>query len=337
MPINPTKNSGQVQTGQTAPTGGTTPTGGPTGTPQATGTDLSGAAAATYSSSSPVFMEQPKLDQASMMLMMTKLQSKLADQQVTLANEDIKGTRKDMRDLHEKRIAKMQEYWDKMAKSQKGGFFGRLFRAISCLFKGDFKGMMENLEKAFTEDIVTSIISIAVMAFCCATMGPWGPLVAMAALSPYMMGDPMLMGDFADIMGLEGKAKEDFIQAMHWIGFSLEIIVDIAIAVAVSVATGGTATPVMIGFLVAKASVIAARETERGVKSYQATKANAEGVEAYADADRLQAQANIRQTEINKMMERIKDNYDSFANVISDSAKMLTQDYRARQAAATSV
>lgn len=338
MPIDPTINTGQVTTGQNIQSDGTTaPQQSGVSTPQATGGDISGASTASYSSSSPVFMEQPKLDQASMMLLMTKLQSKLADQQATLANEDIKGTRKDMKDMHEKRIAKMQEYWDKMAKSSKGGFFGKLFSAIKKVFSGDLKGALDDIGKAFSEDIVTAIVSIAVMAFCCATMGPLGPLVAAAVLTPWMMGDAELMGQFADIMGLEGKAKEDFVQAMHWIGFALEIIVDIAIAVAVSVATLGAATPAMVAFLTAKATVIAARETERGVKSYQATKANSEGLEAYAEADILQAQANERQVEINKMMERLKDNYDSFSKVIGDSAQMLRKNYQAQQAAATSV
>lgn len=305
--------------------------------PPSTNGDLQGASGAAYAANSHMFMEAPKLDNASMMLMLTKLQSKLADQQTTLAGEDIKSKRKDMKDMHEKRISKMQEYWDKMASSTKGGFFGRLFKGLKALFSGDIKGFCDNMEKAFTEDIVTAIISVVVMTVCCATMGPMGALVAMAVLTPSMMGDPMLMGEFADMMGLEGDAKEDFMKAMKWTGFALEIIVDIAIAVAVSVATGGAATGPVIALLVAKASVIAARETERGVRDYQATKAQAEGLEAYADADRLQADANVVQTNINKDMDRMKDFLDNFAKVIQDSARMLQKNYQATQAAATSV
>lgn len=337
MAIDTSYSVAQPQVGNAQGAGNAGATSGTTPAPVATRGDLQGAQGATYSSSSKVFMEAPKIDSATMMLMMTQIQSKLADAHATLANEDIKGTQKDMKDLHEQRIAKMQEYWDKMSKSEGGGFFGSLFKALKCLFTGDFKGMADNLEKAFKEDITTALISIFVVGFCSMTMGPFAPLVAAAILTPWMMGDKELMGEFADMMGLDADAKKDFIDATHWIGFAAEIVIDIAISVAVSVATFGAAAPAMVAFLVGKAVLIAARETERGVRSYQQTEAQSEGLESYADADRLQAEANERQMSINKMMDNLQDNYDSFANIIKDTADMLIKNYQAQQAAASAV
>lgn len=326
-------------TGQTGNTGEVGQTGGVNAnnqpTPPSTSGDLSGAASRSTAGNGDIFMRPPQLDTASLMVQMASLQSQMADNQTKLADETIKGQRSEMVEKQKSRIKQLEDYFKSQNAKGAGGFFGKIFKAVKCLFKGDFKGFAENLKEGFSEDIVTGLLFCAAMVWANTLMPGYGTLVVMAAFTPAMMGDKELMGEMADIMNLKGDARNKFLEAMHWTGFALEIVVDLAIAIAVSVATAGTATPVMVAFLTAKAVAIGARETERGVRDYEANKTKAEGLESYAEADKLQADTMKLQSEIDKNMGRISDFYDSYTSIIQSTTQALQKQYDAARTAAS--
>jgi len=321
--------------GQTGSVGTTGTTGASQPTPPSTSGDLSGAAVAPRSGRGDIFMQPPRLDTAALMVQMTALQSQLTDVQVKLTEESIKGQRDEMVSKQKERIKKLKDYFSSLAKKSGGGFFGKLVKAIKCVFKGDFKGFADNLGEAFSSDWVTGILFTAAMAFATVTMPGVGNLMVLAAFTPAMMGDAELMGMAADVMGLEGKARSDFLKATKWIGFSLEIAVTLVVGIAVSIATAGAAVPAVAAIMTAQAACIGAREAERGVRSYEATKEQAEGMEAGADADRLQADSLQLQNELDKNMGRLNEFYDSYTSIIKNTTDALQRQFQAQRTAAS--
>ncbi|MCG8530943.1 MAG: hypothetical protein MI749_09790 [Desulfovibrionales bacterium] len=340
-----TINTGNVKvdgTGQNVNTGGVSGTGGVKGsgnapTPPSTSGDLSGAPTPPTAGNGDIFMRPPTLDTASLMVQMASLQSQMADNQTKLADETIKGQRTEMMEKQKERIQQLQDYFKSQKAKGAGGFFGKIFRAIKCLFTGDFKGFADNLKEGFSKDVITGLLFCVAVAWANILMPGYGTLVALAAFTPAMMGDKDLMNDVADILNIKGDARTKFLDAMHWTGFASEIVLDLAFAITVSVATAGTATPAMVAFLTAKAAVIGARETERGVRDYQANKTKAEGMESYAEADRLQATTMKLKAEIDKNMGRISDFFDTYTSIIQSTTQALQKQYDAANAAAKSV
>ena len=93
----------------------------------------------------------------------------------------------------------------------------------------------------------------------------------------------------------------------------------------------------MVAFLTGKALAIGARETERGVRDYQANKTKAEGLESYAEADKLQADSMQLKADIDKNMGRLSDFFESYTSIIQSTTQALQKQYDAANAAARSV
>ncbi len=297
-------------------------------TPQTQESDVSGADQAakrfgkTPDAGGTPILEAPTLNPADMMIQLTALMSKIAELTATTQEEGIKGDRKDLEQVHARRMEALKTYYDKLSKSlsAKTGFFGRLVRAFKALFSGNIKEAFTELGKAFTENPVTAIMTI---------LAPFCPFCGILAACSALQ-DQEFMTTLAKAFGADDKAAEKFSNAIKWVGLAVTIAVTIAASIAAGVATGGVA-----GFAIGAAlgAIGAGMALEGGIKGYLAGEAQSEAYKHGAEADRTKAQSEELMGIIDRNMGMLQDIFDNLQDIISSVMKMIQ---RQQEGSATS-
>jgi len=306
-------------------------------------------------------LPKPDISMANMGLLLMSVQDKLTAQRLKTGEESVLAGQQKMKQIHEERARKLQEYFDKLAQSapKSKGFFGRMISgflgfvegaatAIGRTVRGDnlaevrkeFEAKMQesldHLGKAFTENI-GSIINIAV----------WGGL-SLVTLNPFLLigilptilEEPELQELVAQVIGSD---KETIGKWVFGINIALNVGISVVVGIAAGVLTtavisvltagagtgAGIAAGIAAGVVVggAMAVVMGAAPLATGITEAHRTGVQAEAQKDGAEADRLKALYTDVQEELKREMGYLKSSMES----ISARSEATMKLFRAEQ------
>ncbi len=269
----------------------------------------------------------PLVNPGEIMIVLIKLQDKLMSERVRTGKETIEQEKTEMQKLHNERIKKLKEYWDKMmeADSKSTGFFGHLFKCFKKLFKGDIKGALNELKEGFKNAPFTgALFVLAVLATAALTvaMGPMGLIIGLVGtamlLGPQALSDPAVQKMLADVTG----ASLDTIQ--KWcMGISIALTVLTVIVVAVVTLGTGAGLSAFVALNCATTLISSGLLMERSITQYQASNLRSEGVKASAEADKLEADYEKLQGLMKRNMDYMKEVMENLAESMQRAMETL--------------
>ena len=322
------------------PTGGTDETGDKPVRAGSTSGDVQGAGGTNQFGGARPTLPAPSMSPTAMMIALTALQSKQAEEGIKFGEKAMDGVRKDIKESGAKKVEELKKYFDNLerASSKRCGFFGLVAKFFKALFTGDWQGVKEAAKDigSVLKDIV-QIVAVVLAVAAAAVMGGPG-LMALAVVGAALVIAGMVMSDPGITEMILEALPEDQRQAA---AIALAVVGAI-LAIAGSICSGkasgvGTAIAAISKLATIASTLISAGVTvDQGVKGYQAAEHKAESMRNMAQIDKTEALMEELKSTLDRSQKDLKAMFDAFSSALSSTKDMITQ-YGQNQSRAASV
>lgn len=256
-------------------------------------------------------LERPRIDMADMTVELVTMQDLLARQSLAVSRTLLEDRRLETRRLNDERSEQLGKWLEKLKEmeSRSKGFFGRLFRVVGSVFRGDFKGAKAMLEEAFRENPVTAVLFTAAALPLVCIGGPAGLAASAVLFAPEIMGDPEIGEALAKSMAQ--TFHTDLETARKW-------------TTAVNIAATFVWTMAVMGSDTVRRVVVPAYQGEAAVRNLLAAGSGREAQDLEADMDVTRARQETVQTFAEKDLELMRCIVESVSRNTKAAMEILT-------------
>lgn len=307
-------------------------------------TDVDGATSQSGGSAStgrPTLV-QPKMNAAAMMIALTALNSKIAQEGIEFGENVVQNAQSEIQKMGEKRAQQIKQHFDEMAKintTEKCGLFGAIVKSFSKVFSGDIKGAGQvwadnvlNVLKDFGTIATAVIMVLGAIAVSGATLGAGSPLLVGAVIGASLMvvgvvaSDPGLQSMVLSGMD-EGEAKNKAATALSWVGFGVTVagaILGIGCTLGMSSAASVGSISATVGTMGSMISGVNLATTLLTAKeNYSQTVIRAKVLESGADMDRSEALMEEMKSILGRQQKDLQTLFDSYSNFIQSTRNLV--------------
>ena len=288
----------------------------------------------------------PSMSPTAMMIALTALQSKMAEEGIKFGEKSMDGVRTDIKQNAEKRAEQLKKYFEDLDRSlsKRCGFFGLIAKFFKAVFTGDWKGVVDALKdvgsilKDIAQIVAVAVAIAAAAALTVASGGAGAGLLAAAIVGAVLVIGGMAMTDPGIMEMIMEALPEDQRQAAAIALAVVGAVLALAGGIVMGAATGGASALATISTVTTAISglISAGVTVDQGVKGYQAAEHRAGALRNQAEMDISDARMADLKGLLDRSQKDLKAMYEAFANALSSTREMITT-YGQNQSRAASV
>lgn len=277
----------------------------------------------------------PSMSAAAMMIALTALNSKIAEEGIAFGESTLEGVRKDIKANAAKRAEQLSQYFEKAAKKsnvQQCGLVGSFIHFFKNLFQGDIAGAFKvvafnafNIAKDAAMVAAAVAMVVAAVVITCCTAGGGAATIALAIAGAGLVLGGTLVSDPGVTSLLVNLLPEG---AQPWVAMAICVVgavMSIAGGIMMGIATGGASVPATIASVIGSLAgfVGAAATAYTGIEGLIQGKHQADATRSMADIDVTDAQITDLKAVLDRNQRDLKALFDMFANITESTRQMI--------------
>ena len=281
----------------------------------------------------------PTMSPTAMMIALTALQSKMAEEGIKFGEKTMDGVRDDIKKNGAKKIEELKKYFENMERSssKRCGFFGLIAKFFKAVFTGDWQGVKDAAKDigSILKDVVQIVAAVLAVAVATVVTGGVGVLAVVGAalvIAGMIMSDPGITEMILEAL------PEDQRQAAAIALAVVGAVLAIAGSICSGKAAGVDAVVASISKLATTASTLvsAGVTVDQGVQGYQAAEHKADAMRNMAQVDKTEALLEDLKSTLDRNQKDLKAMFDAFSSALQSTKQMITE-YGQNQSRAASV
>lgn len=310
--------------------------------------DIMGVGAGTTTTQNRPVLPAPTMSAAAMMIALTALNSKIAEEGMSFAESSMEGVRKDIKESAVKRAEQLEKHFenlDKVSSKQKCGLFGAIANFFKKLFTGDIKGAFQvigdniaNIIKDIAQLVAVAVAIVAAVALTVGTAGAGAGTIALAVAGAALVVGGMALTDPGVTQMIMESLPESSQQAVAIALAVVGAIMAVAGGIMMGVATGGASTFATVSTVTTALSGIgnAGVTLANGVDGFLQSGFKADAAKSQANIDRTDAQITDLKGILSRNQTDLKALFESFSTILRSTQDMIAT-YGQTQSRAASV